>query len=183
MIYSNNNYELFSKIKNCGICATIGNFDGVHLGHQSLINKIVDISNNESYMSLVISFWPHPLSILRPNNAPFLIKSHDEKILLLKRQNIDAFLELKFTNKMAETDPENFFNKYIFPLNLKCLVIGYDFCLGKNRVGDVNMLKSIGEKYGFSVIQMPAVKKNGTIISSTLIRKAIIKGYSYASWC
>ena len=69
MIYSNNNYELFSKIKNCGICATIGNFDGVHLGHQSLINKIVDISNNESYMSLVISFWPHPLSILRPNNG------------------------------------------------------------------------------------------------------------------
>ena len=183
MIYSKNNYDLFNKFKYCGICATIGNFDGVHLGHKSLIQKVVDISNNNSYVSLVISFWPHPLSVLRPNNAPFLIKSHDEKIILLEKQNIDAFLELKFTKEMAEADPEKFFNKYIFPLNLKCLIIGYDFCLGKNRSGDVNMLKLIGNKYGFSVIQMPAIKKDGTIISSTLIRKAISKGYSYASWC
>lgn len=179
MIYCNNSIDLIDILAQNSVCATIGNFDGLHIGHRSLIHKVFDISKKHSCISMVISFWPHPLSILAPHRSPRLIATHAEKLSLLEKLNIDVFLELPFTKHLASLTAEEFFTTQIFPINLKYLVIGYDFCLGKNRAGDADCLRLLGEKYTFDVIQMPAIRENGTIVSSTLIRKALNSGSSY----
>ena len=179
MIYCNNSIYINDIFYKKRVCATIGNFDGLHIGHRSLKHKVLDISKNHSCISMLISFWPHPLSILAPHRAPRLIATHEEKLSLLEKLNIDVFLELPFTKHLANLTAEEFFTTQLFPINIKYLVIGYDFCLGKNRTGDADCLRLLGEKYNFSVIQMPAVRENGAIVSSTRIRKALSSGSPY----
>ena len=157
--------------------ATIGIFDGVHIGHQEIIKAVVRRAKKLSLKSVAITFDPHPLKVLEPKNAPPLLISLKHRLRLIKELGIDSCVVINFTKSFSLLDPETFVkNVLLDKLRVKELYVGENFCLGKARSGDVSFLKEMGKKYGFAVHSVSFIKKNGIIVSSTQIRNLIIKG-------
>jgi riboflavin kinase/FMN adenylyltransferase len=165
-----------APIVESGSCITIGNFDGVHLGHQRLLGRVRDKAVSNGLASIVITFDPHPLRVLLGQTPPF-ITLIDQKLGLLERQGLDAVLCLEFTKDMAELSPEAFVGQYLVrSLNLKELVIGHDYAFGKNRAGNYEVLSQLGQEHGFGVERIDPVYLNGDVVSSTRIRRLIQNG-------
>ncbi len=158
-----------------GTCVTIGNFDGLHVGHQSLLNRALERSIQQKLMPAVVTFWPHPLMILAGARAPALITPQSERLQRFANQGIALTLELQFTKEIASLSPEEFVQHVLVPLKCHHLIIGYDFSLGKNRAGNFEVLLELGKKYSFSVEQLPPVIVLDAVVSSTRIRD-LIKG-------
>jgi riboflavin kinase/FMN adenylyltransferase len=160
-----------------GSCVTIGNFDGVHLGHQKLISRTIQKAVKRGMKSVVISFCPHPLHVLVGPNTPPFITQREQKLDLLESLGVDLSLLLNFTKKMAALSPEEFVRVYLLEwLNAKELVVGYDYSFGKGRKGNYAVLKDLGEQLGFRVEQLGPVIVEGAIVSSTRIRDLIRGG-------
>ena len=158
-------------------CATIGNFDGVHLGHQKLIARVRDRARILNISSVVITFDPHPLRVLVDKKTPPFITLTKQKLELISKLEVDYVLCIKFTKELAVLEPEEFVQKYLAKgLKVKELIIGYDYAFGKGRKGNYELLKRLGEKFGFTVEQLPPVMVDGAIVSSTRIRDLVQAG-------
>ncbi|MDC1455942.1 bifunctional riboflavin kinase/FAD synthetase [Flavobacteriaceae bacterium] len=156
---------------------TIGTFDGVHLGHQKVLERLTKEAKNNNLKSTVLTFFPHPRTVLNPNKPLKLINSVNERTDLLSKSKIDNLIIHPFDKSFSELDPEKYVLEILVKkLKAKIILIGYDHKFGKNRTADINVLKMYGEKYAFKVIEIKAEEISNIAISSTKIRKAISEG-------
>lgn len=158
---------------------TIGNFDGVHKGHQSLLGRIVEKADQIEGTSVAITFEPHPLKALGIKTPP-MITRRDQKIELMEKSCIDVLLCLPFDKAFADITAEAFIEDLLVnKIGMKAIIIGADYSFGKNRQGNIEMLKKEGERLGFETIVSPWIKDTGSIkerISSTRIRDIVMEG-------
>lgn len=156
---------------------TIGTFDGVHIGHQKIIEQLVDTASVEGLQSCVLTFFPHPRMVLQKDANIKLINSIDERKQLLEKAGVDMLYIKKFTKEFSRLDAEAFVKDLLVEnLNAKKVIIGYDHRFGRNRSADINNLKEFGEKYGFTVEEIPMQDVEDVAVSSTKIRKALDAG-------
>ena len=156
---------------------TIGTFDGVHLGHQKILKKLNVEAENNGLESSVLTFFPHPRTVLNPDSSLKLINTIEERISLFKKSKIDNLIVHPFTKEFSELDSEDYVkNILVDQLRAKIVLIGYDHKFGKNRTADINNLKEYGIKYNFEVIEIKAEEINDIAISSTKIRNSIEEG-------
>lgn len=157
---------------------TIGNFDGIHLGHQDLFRKVTAEARKGRRKSVVITFDPHPQKVLRPEYRPFfLLTPLDEKVRLMDERGIDGLLLIPFTVEFARTRAAEFVERVLWErLRLRKLFVGYDYAFGKNKEGNARYLKECGYQLGFEVEEIGAVEVEGIIVSSTKIRLSILDG-------
>ncbi len=154
---------------------TIGNFDGVHRGHQLLVGTTLEICAERCLDSVAVTFWPHPRALFSGRHMPPLADIQARR-RLLGLAGVHYLLELSFTREIAAICADEFVRGYLLPLDMDVLVIGYDFCLGRGRGGDFATLRELGAKYGFEVIQVPPLMLGDAPISSTRVRQAIEQG-------
>ena len=157
---------------------TIGNFDGVHLGHIPILKKIIEEAHGENRKALVITFDPHPKKVLHPDIKPFyLITTLEEKIQLLEEVGIDGVILLPFSLEFSKISAEAFVNQILwYTLHIRKIFVGHDYSFGKNKVGNATYLANKGKKFGFEVEVFSAVKFGDETISSTRLRYAILNG-------
>lgn len=158
-------------------CAmTIGNFDGIHLGHQQVLRQLKAAADKNNWCSAVIIFEPQPIEYFAPDKAPKRLARFREKIAYLKSQKIDYLLCLKFNQTFSELTAEQFVKELLVKwLNTRHLVIGDDFRFGKNRTGNFEALQIYGQHYGFTVGNTETLLLNDIRVSSTRIRDSIQK--------
>lgn len=167
--------ELTPRLRQ-GSCVTIGNFDGVHLGHQALLRRTREKAAHNGTSSVVITFDPHPMRVIRGKTPPF-ITLKQQKLELLSDQGLDSVVCLEFTRHMAELSPEDFIRHYLVQgLHLRDLVIGHDYAFGKGGKGNYELLKELGREYDFQVERIDPVHQEGKVVSSTRIRTLIQEG-------
>ena len=155
---------------------TIGAFDGVHLGHQRLIERTAELAHQQGIRAIAVTFWPHPLEVLRPEPPVELLTLLDERLDLLARMSgLDAVMVMPFTQAMSDSDPETFLDLLASFCEPRALVEGVDFALGKHRAGDVAFLRAAGERRGFVVEELD-VRQSGERVSSTRIRSLVRAG-------
>lgn len=157
---------------------TIGTFDGVHRGHQKLLQKLNVLKEKKGGKSIVFTFEPHPRKVLFPGQTDLqLLSTLDEKIELIRAQGTDILIIYPFTKEFAQIEPEKFITEMLVEkLRVDTLVIGYDHKFGKDRKGDIHTFKAAAVKYHFEVEEIPAQEVNDMNVSSTRIRKALFEG-------
>jgi len=155
----------------------IGVFDGVHRGHQAVISTSADHARATNGTPVVLTFDPHPEKVLRPERAPHLLTATQHKIALIRDLGVGNLLIINFDKQFAATEPEDFVAALVAhskPLREIC--VGHEWSFGKNRRGNLELLKKLGAKSNFDVVGIPPVKISGAVVSSTAIRLAIEKG-------
>ncbi len=153
---------------------TIGNFDGIHLGHQQVLKQLKLAAVQHRLPGTVIIFEPQPIEFFAPGKAPKRLSRFREKLAYLKSKQIDNLLCLKFNRELAEIQAEDFVKQILVErLNTRHLVIGDDFRFGKNRGGNFQLLQECGERYGFAVENTETLLIDGARVSSTRIRECI----------
>ena len=156
--------------------ATIGTFDGIHIGHQKILNSLARFARENSLKSVVITFDPHPRKVINKKNSIELINTIEEKKEKLKTLGIDYLIVQKFDEKFSETEANKFVEILKNNINIEKLIVGYDHRFGKNRNADINDLKKYGKELNFEVIEIDALEIEEVNISSTKIRSAIKDG-------
>jgi riboflavin kinase/FMN adenylyltransferase len=157
-----------------GVVATIGNFDGVHLGHQNLIKSLRDKANRLNLPLILVLFEPQPREYFQKDKAPARLSSLREKLDILRQCQVDYVYRIKFNNTLAQTTASDFACHYLFiTLNIKYLLVGEDFRFGKKREGDLSLLKALGAKYGCDVQAYKNFCIRNERVSSTKIRMAL----------
>lgn len=162
---------------NPGVVATIGNFDGVHLGHQTIFKKLLQKSTSLGLSSTVIAFEPTAKEFFSKNNAPPRLTRFREKFSLINDLGIDQFVCLPFNAALANMPAESFVeNVLVDYLNIKHLTVGDNFRFGKNRTGDYELLKNLSDKFNYAVENTDSYCVNGDRVSSSSIRKCLANG-------
>jgi riboflavin kinase / FMN adenylyltransferase len=165
------------KAKHKGCVATIGNFDGLHQGHQKVIQSLIKLGKQLHLPTCVILFEPHPQEFFYGNQASARLMRLREKIKLLQFLAIDRVLCLRFNKRLAECTAEKFVKKILIDkLGIKGLIIGDDFRFGKGREGDFSFLQKLGQEYGFKVFSTPTVLFENERIGSSRVRNAVKQG-------
>ena len=160
-----------------GGIATIGNYDGVHRGQRAVIDRVVERARECGVQSVVITFDPHPVSVLRPEQAPPILLVDEQRRELLKQAGVDVLLLVRFNAEFARTEPEDFVRDFLHrSLALKELYVGSTFTFGRKRRGTVEMLQTMGSELGFEAVGVEEVVHGGEVISSTRIRRALSEG-------
>jgi len=160
-----------------GTVITIGTFDGVHVGHRDLLARAVSRASACSLPSLLVTFEPHPLEVLNPPAAPLLLSTTPEKLESIAESGLAYVAVLPFTPALAALDATEFVERILLErFCLRELVIGYDHGFGRRRSGDINVLRSLGERHGFNVGVVAAVSGDGLPVSSSAIRRAVSYG-------
>lgn len=155
---------------------TIGNFDGIHLGHQKLIQTVLDCSEKEGLKSVVFSFNPHPVEFFGRKDGFKTMFSVEEKKYVIGSLGVDILIQYPFNREFAGMSPEEFMNLLVEKTNCKILVVGENYCFGRDRVGNIDTLKELGKKRNIKVIGIPRVKIHDVRVSSTRIRGLINYG-------
>lgn len=156
---------------------TLGTFDGVHKGHQKILTKLKVEAKKDNLKSIVLTFFPHPRTVLNPDFTLKLINTIEERTRLFEKSEIDILITHPFDKNFSELSPDQFVkNILVNKLKIKKILIGYDHRFGKNRTAGFEDLKIFGLKYGFEVINISVKEKNNVSISSTKIRNSIIEG-------
>ena len=159
---------------------TIGNFDGVHLGHQALIHEVIDKAVSISGTSMAMTFEPHPIRVLNGSNHPPLITILEQKIELIERMDLDVLIVIPFTREFAALSPRAFVEDILIrKLGMVSIVVGKDYTFGRNREGTVGMLKTFAELFDFELILADWIGANRAPegrISSTRIRDLVLEG-------
>ncbi len=159
---------------------TIGNFDGVHIGHQALFHEVIEKAEAIDGTSVAMTFEPHPIRVLKQNNHPPLITLYEQKAELIERTGIDVLICIPFTLEFAALSAEDFIKELLVQkIGMRAIVVGKDYSFGKNREGNIEMLRSYAPQYGFEVIVAGWVKSARAMedrISSTRIRELISDG-------
>ncbi len=170
--------DIKNKFKNAVI--TIGNFDGVHNGHRQLINKIIEKSKEISGTSIIVTFNPHPLRVLKTKNRPPIITLYDQKKELLSETGVDVLISIPFTIDFSNISPLEFLKDILIDrIGMKIMVIGTDYSFGKAREGDARFLKEHAEQFDYKVIVHDWINTDTDMerISSTRIRNLIKEGH------
>jgi len=155
----------------------IGVFDGMHLGHQAVISTSAEHARSVNGTPVVVTFDPHPEKVLRPQAAPHLLTATQHKIGLIRDLGVGHLLIIAFDKRFAATEPEDFVKqlvKHSKPLREIC--VGHEWSFGKNRRGNLGLLKKLGAQFDFEVVGIPPVAMNGELVSSTAIRHAVQTG-------
>jgi riboflavin kinase/FMN adenylyltransferase len=156
---------------------TLGTFDGVHKGHKSILEKLINSSISSGCESVVLTFFPHPRMVLQQNTDIRLLNTIDEKAKLLEAYGIDNLIIHPFDHAFSRLTAEEFVKDILVDkLNICKIIIGHDHRFGRNRTADINDLIAYGEEYGFEVEQISALEINEVSVSSTKIRNALIAG-------
>lgn len=168
--------EDFVKLKYAVV--TSGTFDGVHVGHQTILSRLREIAHNHNGETVVITFWPHPRLVLHPEDTSLkLLNTFEEKAERLKEHGVQHLLRIPFTKEFSQLTSQEFISTVLVQtIGTKKLVIGYDHHFGKNREGSFEQLKENGPKYGFEVEEIPRQIVDHIGVSSTKIRKALEEG-------
>ncbi len=171
-------FDNVGKLKNPVI--TTGSFDGVHIGHKFIIDRINEIASDIAGESVLITFHPHPRKVLYPDTAGknlLLINSQKEKIELLSKTGLDHLVIIEFTKEFSEISSIDFIRSILVQkLGAKKVVIGFNHHFGHNREGNFDYLYELGQYYGFGVEEIPEQDIHRETVSSTLIRKALLEG-------
>ena len=156
----------------------MGTFDGVHRGHRDVVERLVARARSLKIPSVLVTFEPHPLEIVNPAAAPMLLTTHNEKLEVLAETGLDYIAVLPFTPELAAFSAEDFVELVLRRrFRLRELLIGYDHGFGKQRAGNVDVLRTLGERDGFRVeVVDPVAAPNGHSVSSTSIRRAVAGG-------
>lgn len=168
--------EISDYSKNKSV-ATIGTFDGVHIGHKKILEKIIHSANELNCESLVLTFFPHPRMVLQESSDVKLLNTLKEKSSLLEEIGIDNLIVHPFDKEFSRLSAEEFVKTILVDqLNIKKIIIGHDHRFGRNRTADINDLIAFGNEFGFEVEQISAQEINENAVSSTKIRNAILNG-------
>ncbi len=155
----------------------IGTFDGVHLGHQKIIDVLLAEAKKLDATPMVVTFFPHPTHILTPDKPLKMINSIDERIDLLKEKGVQTVVVKEFTKEFSKTPAVDFIkNELLQKYNMHTLIVGYDHSFGKDKEGDYTALKKYSEQHNFKIKQVSAFTKNKVAINSTLIRNLLLNG-------
>jgi riboflavin kinase/FMN adenylyltransferase len=156
---------------------TIGNFDGVHLGHKELFQRVKHVARSLDGESLVMTFNPHPIRVLFPGNGPPLITLHEQKVQLIEAAGIDVLIVVEFTREFAQMTAEDFVERLLREkIGARALVVGPDYRFGRDRKGDIAFLTAMGSKFDFDVHVVPDLTVNGEEVSSSAIRTFLMDG-------
>ena len=155
---------------------TIGVFDGIHLGHQRLLTHLRDEARKKNWLSGVVTFKSHPKAVLSPENKLLWLSDMETRISLIRDLGIDVIVVLPFTSELARLTAQRFVQLLKEYLKMCGLIIGPDFALGKDREGDADKLRILGQEMGFSVEVIPPVVIDGQVVSSSAIRQALAQG-------
>ncbi len=155
---------------------TIGAFDGVHRGHQELIRPLVEACHQAGREVVVLTFFPHPVVVLRGLQGPFYLNSPEERAELMGDLGVDYVITLNFTRQVAALSAREFIELISEHLGVERLLVGDDFALGRNRQGDIPTLRQLGQEFGFQVGIVSKVDFNGEIVSSSRIRTLVGQG-------
>ncbi len=165
------------RSRHYGCVATIGNFDGVHLGHQAVLGQLAEKAAELCLPTTLITFEPQPMEYFIPDKVPARLTRFREKMLALQRYSVDRVCCLSFNDKLANLTAEDFIEQILVErLGVKYLVVGDDFRFGKNRVGTFDMLVEAGKQHGFQVVSMHTFEIDAERVSSTRIRRALENG-------
>lgn len=164
---------------------TIGNFDGLHLGHQKILETVNDwvalkeslCKKPEQLISTVLTFYPHPAKVLRPAEAPLLLSTLSQRLTGFERAGMNAALVLKFDEQLAKVSAEDFARIYLVDtLHAHAVFVGANFRFGHKQAGDVNLLEELGRRWDFEVQVVPPVIQDGIVVSSTAVRGSVRDG-------
>lgn len=156
---------------------TIGTFDGVHIGHQKIIKRLIDTGEQEGLKSVILTFFPHPRMVLQTDSGIKLINTIDERYKILDDLGLDYLLIKEFTKEFSRLTAEDFVKQILVDkLHAKKVIIGYDHRFGRNRNANIGDLKKFGIQYGFDVEEISAQDIDAVAVSSTKVRKALIDG-------
>ena len=165
----------YSKIRQNTVL-TIGNFDGIHKGHQKIIKQVVELSKKNNLKSAVITFRPHPNDFFKKNSKPFKLLSDTTKIEEIKKLGVDYLIFMKFDKNLNKLLPESFIKKLI-KFKPKFIVVGYNFRFGYMRKGNIDFLKELATKYLYTLkVIKPVIGRNKRVFNSTFIRKKLESG-------
>jgi len=160
-----------------GSVLSIGNFDGVHIGHQAVLTHVVDRARSMAAPAVAMTLDPHPVKLLRPRDAPRLLTTLDQRLALIARTGIGTTLVLPFTHRLARMSAESFVRDVLVKrLAVREVYIGKNFRFGADRGGDVELLRAMGDEHGFCAASAPIVEAEGGVVSSTRVRKAVGDG-------
>lgn len=167
----------FAKHCKCATCVAVGTFDGLHLGHRFIVEQLVDTAKIHNLKSVILTFDPHPRKVLFPERGLNLILSPEEKVEVLSTTGIDYLVVHRFDKNFASINSEDFMNKVMVgKLGMRHLVSGFNNHFGCDRMGDVEVLKQYGHRFGFEVSRLDAAMLNGISASSTSVRNALLEG-------
>jgi riboflavin kinase / FMN adenylyltransferase len=156
---------------------TIGNFDGVHVGHQKILRGVIERARSTDAMSAVLTFYPHPARVLRPDVAPGLLETLPLRLSEFAALGIDAALVLKFDQELANASAEEFAQEFLVEtLRTRAVLVGTNFRFGHKQAGDVKLLAQLGRQNGFAVEIVEPVLVDGCVVSSSTIRQAVSGG-------
>ncbi len=159
---------------------TIGNFDGVHIGHQALFHEVIEKADSIGGTSIVMTFEPHPVRVLKQNGHPPLITLYEQKVELIESSGIDVLICIPFTGEFAAISAKEFVDDILLArIGVKVMVVGQDYTFGKNREGNIELLQTYAKKFGFEVIVTDwilALNKSPHRISSTRTRELVMAG-------
>ncbi len=156
---------------------TVGTFDGLHLGHLRILEKLLEVAQPKGLRSLVVTFDPHPRHILQPRKKLKLLTTLGKKLSLLAEMGVEYVALVKFTRAMSQLDPTRFVLDYLLDrFRMTALVMGHDHAFGRNRSGDEKLLVELSSGHGFSLYKVPPVIVDGQPVSSSRVRRALEQG-------
>lgn len=155
----------------------VGNFDGVHLGHQQILRRVVETARARHLLAAVLTFYPHPTKVLRPADASPLLMTLDQRLAAIAEIGLDAAFVIHFDAAFAAISPEDFVSRYVVnTTSAHSVAVGANFRFGHRQSGDVNTLANLGRRLGFDVNSIAPVVVDGAVVSSTAIRKYVREG-------
>jgi riboflavin kinase/FMN adenylyltransferase len=156
---------------------TIGNFDGVHAAHRSILHRVREVAAERGLKASALTFDPHPSKVVAPARAPRLMSSVEQRCALMQEEGIQQVLIMPFDMQVARLTPEQFVEQVLVrKLDVRARVLGHDFCFGYKRSGTVRVLEELGLKYGFTTEEVKGVTIRGRLVSSTALRQLIESG-------
>jgi len=159
------------------VVVTIGNFDGVHRGHQEILGRVVERAAKQDLLGAVLTFDPHPARVLRPAAAPLLLTTLEQRLHAFDEAGIAAALVMRFDLEVAKISAEDFVRRFLVEaMRAQVVLVGGNFRFGHRQAGDVKLLTELGRQYGFEVEVVPPVVEAGTVVSSTAVRAAVREG-------
>jgi riboflavin kinase/FMN adenylyltransferase len=175
MVIFRNISEIREKLRHPAV--TIGNFDGVHLGHREIFRRVCELARAQDGVSVVITFAPHPLQVISPGTGLKLITTPKEKRSLIEGSGIDYLLEIPFDFAFASIAASDFVEQILVgAIGMESLVIGYDYAFGRGREGNVQLLRQLGERFGYQVELLQPISGRGIVYSSTAVRTLVGEG-------
>jgi riboflavin kinase/FMN adenylyltransferase len=155
----------------------LGNFDGVHIGHQTILRTAIERARKENGTAFSLTFDPTPAKVLTPDRAPRLIQTPEDKLELLRTSGIDGVLVLNFTPELSQLSPREFARQYLVDqIGVRAVVVGHSMSFGHNRAGNATVMTELGRELGFDVTVVGPVNVAGIEVSSTKVREAISAG-------